>query len=77
MARIKDESALAIQHGGKHYKGFAIQPIEYIYKNNIGYLEGNVIKYISRHNHKNGMEDLRKCNHYLEFIAEFVYGEKL
>jgi len=72
MNRAMDE-----QIAGKHYKGMAIQPIEYIFKNKIPYLEGNVIKYISRHRNKNKLEDLRKAKHYLELIAELEYGEKL
>lgn len=31
-----------------------------------GYLAGNVIKYISRYQHKNGVEDLKKAKWYLE-----------
>jgi hypothetical protein len=30
-----------------------------------GYLLGNVIKYISRYRHKNGIEDLRKAKVYI------------
>ena len=41
-------SALDKQVGGNHYKDFAIQPIEFIVKNNLGFIEGNVIKYICR-----------------------------
>ena len=29
-----------------------IQPIEYTYKNKLGFIEGNVIKYITRHREK-------------------------
>ena len=39
-------SALDKQIGGNHYKDFLIQPIEFIVKNNLGFIEGNVIKYI-------------------------------
>ena len=65
------------QISGNHYKNMAIQPLEYIYRNNIPYLEGNVIKYVSRHRFKNGIIDLRKAKHYLELIAELEYGEEL
>ncbi len=63
------------QIGGKHYKDFAIQPLEYIEKNNIPYLEGNAIKYITRHSFKNGKEDILKAIHYLEVILEMRYNE--
>ena len=61
------------QEGGSHYQ-LPIQPIEYIYKNKLGYMEGNVIKYVTRHESKNGAEDLRKAIHYLEMLIEWRYG---
>lgn len=64
-------SALGNQIGGNHYKDRGIQPIEYIIKNKIGFCEGNVIKYITRWRYKNGVQDLIKAKHYLEFILEF------
>ena len=30
------------QVGGNHYKNMKIQPIEFIYENNIPYIEGNI-----------------------------------
>jgi hypothetical protein len=41
-------SALDKQIGGSHYKDMAIQPIEYIHKNGLGFCEGNIVKYITR-----------------------------
>lgn len=70
-------SALDIQEGGSHYKSMAIQPVEFITKNKIPYLEGNVIKYVSRHQSKNGIEDIKKAIHYLQLIAELQYAVKL
>ena len=67
-------SSNSIQVGGTHYKDMPIQPIEYIMKNGLGYLEGNVIKYVSRHTKKNGVEDIDKAIHYLNLIKEYTYG---
>ena len=64
-------SSLNIQVGGNHYKEMPIQPIEYIMKNNIGFMEGNAIKYISRSRSKGGVEDLKKARHYLDMLIEF------
>ena len=61
-------SPLATQVGGNHYKDLAIQPVEYIHANNIGYMEGNVIKYVSRWKAKNGIKDLEKAKHYIELL---------
>jgi hypothetical protein len=67
-------NALEKQEGGKHYKGFKIQPIEFIHANNIGYMEANVIKYVCRHKDKNGADDLKKAIHYLEMLLQLEYG---
>jgi len=64
------------QVGGNHYKDFEIMPIEYISKNKLDFLEGNIIKYVSRHRNKNGAEDIKKIIHYAELILELEYGEK-
>ena len=60
---------LAKQVGGTHYK-LAIQPVEFIVKNDIPFREANVIKYVVRHKNKNGVEDLMKARHYLDMIIE-------
>ena len=58
------------QVGGNHYSAKAVQPWDYITSNNLGYLEGNVVKYVSRWKEKNGVEDLYKAKHYLEKLIE-------
>ena len=63
-------SALSVQEGGNHYKDLAIQPVEYIHVNNISYMEGNVIKYVTRWRNKNGITDLRKARHYIDLLIE-------
>ena len=63
------------QIGGAHYQ-MAIQPLDFIFKNNIPYCEANVIKYVVRHRDKNGPEDIRKAIHYLELLLEKEYGQK-
>lgn len=56
------------QPGGSHYKEKGIQPVEYILANELGFCEGNVIKYVTRYKEKNGIEDLEKAKHYIEFL---------
>ena len=68
-------SALGKQIGGDHYRGGGIQPVQYIEANGLGFCEGNVIKYVSRHRHKNGAEDLKKARHYIDLLLELRYGE--
>ena len=61
------------QIGGEHYKNMAIQPSEYIYRNNLNWLQGNVIKYVTRFKQKNGVQDIDKAIHYLELLKEWEY----
>ena len=53
-----------------HYTNGEIQPIEYIDANKLGYYEGNILKYITRYKMKNGVEDLRKAQWYLERLID-------
>lgn len=68
--------ALDTQEGGDHYKNLPIQPVEYIHANKIPYLDGNVIKYVTRHRNKNGAQDIKKAIHYLQMILDLEYGEE-
>ena len=63
-------SALDTQIGGIHYKDKAIQPVEFIHANHLGFCEGNVVKYVSRWRQKNGIADLQKAKHYIDLLIE-------
>lgn len=63
-------SANSIQVAGDHYRKRAIQPWDYIAANDIGYFEGNAIKYLSRWKEKGGIDDLRKARHYIDKLIE-------
>ena len=52
-----------------HYN-MEIQPVEFIMKNNLGFCEGNIVKYISRYKEKGGLSDLEKARHYLDLLIE-------
>ena len=69
-------SKLKEQVGGDHYSKLAIQPVEYITKNKLSYLAGNVIKYVTRYKDKNGLQDLKKAKHYVEMLIELEEGKK-
>jgi hypothetical protein len=61
-----------VQVAGTHYKDKAIQPWDYIVANELGYLEGNIVKYVSRWKDKGGLDDLKKAQHYLSKLIEVV-----
>lgn len=57
------------QVGGTHYQK-KIQPWDIIHEWDLDYWRGNVIKYVLRCKEKNGIEDLKKAIHYLEYAIE-------
>lgn len=67
-------SALDTQIAGGHYKDLVIQPVEYIHKNRIPFIEGSVIKYVTRWRGKGGVDDLRKARHFLDILIEMETG---
>jgi hypothetical protein len=74
MMDLTKNLATEVQIGGSHYQEFEIQPIEFIVRNNLGFIEGCIIKYICRYEEKNGLEDLQKIKHYVELLEELKYG---
>jgi len=63
--------ALDKQVGGSHYKGFVIQPTEFIQKNKLSFLQGCIIKRICRYNLKGTpLEDLEKSKHEIDMMIE-------
>ena len=69
-------SALDTQVSGNHYKGMAIQPAVFITKNNIGFLEGCVIKRMCRWKAKDGRKDLEKAIHEIQLLLELTNDEE-
>jgi hypothetical protein len=61
---------LEIQIAGNHYKGKRIQPVEYIHANNLNFLEGCIVKRISRWRDKDGFQDLEKIKHEVDLLIE-------
>ena len=71
-------SALDTQIGGSHYKDAAIQPIQFIEANSLGFLEGCVIKRLTRHAHPTGKgrQDIEKAIHELQLLLELRYPKQ-
>jgi hypothetical protein len=63
-------SALDVQVGGAHYKEKGIQPVTYIHANKLNFLEGCIVKRITRWRDKNGLEDLLKIKHEVDLLIE-------
>jgi len=63
------------QVGGDHYKDNKIQVWDAIHDWGLGYFSGNVIKYVARHQKKNGIEDLKKARHYLDKLIAMAQSK--
>lgn len=61
--------------GGTHYEQMKIEPVDYIMANNMNFLEGNVIKYVTRHRLKNGKQDLEKAIDCLKLLIKYEYSD--
>ena len=72
---MTETTPLAIQVGGGHYKDLKIQPVEYIHANGLPFIEGCVVKYVTRHRAKNGRADVEKAIHFLQILLELEYGD--
>lgn len=68
-------SALDIQIGGGHYRSGGIQPVQYIEANNLRFLEGCVVKRLTRHDKPTGKgrQDIEKSIHELQLLLELRY----
>lgn len=71
-----DSNPLNEQIGGSHYKTMKIQPIEFILANDLGFAEGNIVKYACRYKQKGGVEDLNKVIHYARLLIENIEKDK-
>lgn len=69
-------SALNEQVGGDHYRSCVIQPVQFIEANELRFLEGCVVKRVTRHDKPTGKgrQDIEKAIHELQLLLELRYG---
>ena len=70
VAGPEDRGALDVQIAGSHYKDLKIQPVEFIHANGLGFLEGCIVKRITRWRSKDGVKDLEKIKHEVDLLIE-------
>lgn len=61
------------QVGGDHYKN-KVQHWDWAASNDLDYFQGSITKYVARWKNKNGLEDLKKAQHFLEKYIEMQEG---
>lgn len=71
------DALLDVQHGGDHYKGMGIQPVEFAYANGYDDCAFSILKYVSRHRRKAGALDLDKAAHFVDLRVQMIekHGE--
>ena len=69
-SELEDMESLKIQVDGSHYKDMGIQPWVIIMRNKLDFWEGNALKYLLRYKIKNGVVDLKKILHYVQYLIE-------
>ena len=61
-----------------HYRTGAIEPWDFISAQRMNFIEGNIIKYVTRYKHKDGLLDLKKARVYLDrLISETEQLEQI
>ena len=74
--KMPTHSQETVNHPDHYNKG--IETIDYIQSWDMGFTDGNIIKYVTRYRFKGGLEDLKKAQFYLERlisdIEEFENG---
>ena len=73
LERNPQPSALDVQVAGGHYKDKKIQPVQYIHANGLGFLEGCIVKRITRWRDKPAatrFEDLEKIKHEIDLLIQ-------
>jgi Protein of unknwon function (DUF3310) len=58
-----------------HYARFKIEPVAFICENKLDFFQGNVVKYVCRHDAKNGIEDLKKAKRYIEMYIKYLQDD--
>lgn len=72
--RIKVSTLKDMVSTPDHYARFKIEPIRFIAENGLNWFQGNVVKYILRHDAKNGLEDILKSIRYSLMYYGFLQG---
>src|SRR5690606_17348044 len=70
-------TALSTQVGGDHYRKLKIQPVQYAHANGLGFIEGSIVKYITRWRDKGGVGDLEKIKRFVDLLIELEGRDRL
>jgi len=60
----------------EHYARYKIEPVKFIVENGLPFAVGNIIKYVMRWDAKDGLQDLKKAQRYIDMLVSYVEGHK-
>jgi hypothetical protein len=66
---MEDKSKEQVVHPS-HYNQGNIEMWDYAHDHDLGFFEGNIVKYVTRWRYKNGLQDLKKAKQYLDKLIE-------
>lgn len=75
MSQCTKPEALQVQVGGGHYASRKIQPVEFLMANGWDFCASAILKYVTRHQDKNGRQDLEKARHFVD-LREALWHER-
>lgn len=76
MVGPSTSKANEIQIGGTHYQTGGLEHWDIVNIFQLDYFQGNITKYVFRHKKKNGIQDLKKAQHYLQKYIEILEDEQ-
>jgi hypothetical protein len=67
---MEGDTLMANNISPSYYQKGSIEVTDYITSNEMSFIEGNIIKYVTRYKDKSGIQDLRKARWYLYKLIE-------
>jgi hypothetical protein len=67
---MEGDTLMANNISPSYYQKGSIEVTDYITSNEMSFVEGNIIKYVTRYKEKSGIQDLRKARWYLDKLIE-------
>lgn len=72
---LQRETQTDVIHRPNHYARWKMEPIEFIFINDLPFWLGNVVKYCMRYDAKDGIQDLKKARRYLDIKIKELEGD--
>lgn len=62
---MTNNSVFTTQVGGDHYRRLPVQPVQFALRHDLDACAYSILKYVSRHRSKGGVQDIQKARHFL------------